>query len=131
MATSCLSVLEVIRELAPHIHCRTTSNPRSKYTMKCPLCEYTPRNKAQPNYFTVTEDEQVFNCHVCHASGNAFQLRSLLTQGHNFAAPDMPPDPSPRKTTEDGERIPWEGATVRTLAEAKGLDSNWCQEMRG
>ncbi len=130
MSTSCLSVLEVIREYAPHIQWRTTSNPRSKYTMKCPLCEYVPRHNVQPNYFTVTQNEQLFSCHVCHAAGNAFQLRRHLTQGHNFAATNIPEDTSLRQAS-NGRRAPWEGATVEALAQAKGLDPDWLKDTLG
>lgn len=76
-------------------------------------------------YFTVHENEQVWSCKVCGAEGNAWQLRKLLTQGHNFSAPVFPLDSAHRKSAAYGQKIPWEGATVDTLAAAKGLDAEW------
>lgn len=124
-----LSVRQIIQELAPRTW-RTTSNPKSKYTMKCPLCEYEHRDGRQPNHFTVDETDFLFRCHVCHAQGNAFQLRRFLTQGHEFQSPDLPPD-SPRRSTASGQRIPWEGATINTLAQDKGLDAVWLHQVLG
>ena len=77
-------VLDIIRQYAPHITWRTTSNPRSKYTMKCPLCDYDSRSGVN-KYFTVHENEQLWSCQVCGATGNAYQLLKLLTNGHNFS----------------------------------------------
>ena len=120
MSTSCLSVLQIISQHAPREWRTNRSNPRSTYTMKCPLCEHEPRGGNQPNYFTVTVDEQKWKCHVHDGGGNARQLLRLLTQGHDITAPDLPPDSS-RTSTKDGERISWQGATISQLAQAKGF----------
>ena len=96
--------------------------------MKCPLCEHEPRGGNQPNYFTVTADEQQWKCHVHDGGGNAHQLLRLLTQGHDITAPVLPTDSSRNK---DGKPIPWQGATISQLAQAKGLDPDFLKDSRG
>jgi len=123
-----LSVRQVIADAGKARSWRTTSNPRSKYTGQCPLCEHEPRGGGQATYFTITEDDQLFSCHVCGTNGNAFQLRRLLTQGHSITAPDLP-EKQTRKTSNG--RRQWEGATVKALAQAKGLDPDWLHQHLG
>ncbi len=49
-------VLDIIQQYAPqYAHWRTTSNPRSKYTGKCPLCQSDSRSGVN-NYFTIHEN---------------------------------------------------------------------------
>ncbi len=126
-----LSVLDIIDEHVPGvIRWKTFSNPQSKYRGKCPLCLYDSRS-GQNVYFLVNETEQLWLCNVCGAKGNAWQLRELLTGGHTFKAPDLPPDSSQRRVTEDGTRIPLEGATIAQLAEKRGLDLEWLKQELG
>ncbi len=61
--------LRLIGQYAPRQY-RITGNPRSRYTMKCPLCEHE-RSTGVDAYFTVTDDQQLIHCFVCGDKGNA------------------------------------------------------------
>ena len=49
-----LHIMPLIDQYAPRQY-RITGNPRSRYTMKCPLCEHESSTGVDA-YFTVTDD---------------------------------------------------------------------------
>ena len=125
-----LHVLPLIDQYAPRRY-RTTGNPRSRYTMKCPLCEHESSTGVDA-YFTVTDDQQLFHCFVCGEKGNAQQLLLRLNgQAGNASPPRIPRPPhrNPTSGPERQQRQTFQGATIHDLALAKGLDENHLRQV--
>lgn len=123
------SVMDVIRRYAPREY-RTTRNPRSRYTMRCPICNHdNPRNR---DHFTVPESEEVFNCFVCGAQGSARYLEELLTgRPHEYRAPPPAPRKPSAKGALDGPRPPLQGCTVSAVAQTRGLNETFLRNELG
>ena len=71
-----LQILDLIGRYAPRQY-RTTGNPRSRFTLKCPFCEHESSTGVDA-YFTVDAAQQLFHCFVCGEKGNAYQLLQRL-----------------------------------------------------
>lgn len=70
-----LTVLEIIQQCAPR-PIRQNSNPRSRWSLRCPLCvEYV---ETETDSFTVADDNNLWHCFACELSGNAYVLAQLL-----------------------------------------------------
>ena len=125
-----LHILDLIDQYAPRQY-RTTGNPRSRYTMKCPICEHESSTGVDA-YFTVTDDQQLFHCFVCGEKGNAYQLLQRLNGQAGNTSPPRISRPSQRDATstyQRKQRPPLQGATIHDLALAKGLDENHLRQV--
>lgn len=120
-----LAILDIIQRFAPRDHF-LGHNPRSKYLMACPLCNYHSRS-GRDVYFTVSEDQKLFKCFVCGAQGNAYQLQQLLLDPTRHTQPLLPTGPKQRRRSALTE-IPI-GTTVAEVAAAKGLDPHFLRRI--
>ena len=124
---STLKILEIITSFAPRDHF-IGHNPRSKYLLACPLCNYHSRS-GRDLYFTVSEDQKLFKCFVCGAQGNAFQLQQLLLNPTRSPQPLPPNQPKQRRRSVLTEIPP--GTTITEVAEAKSLDPYFLRRIMG
>ena len=122
-----LAILDIIQRFAPRDHF-LGHNPRSKYLMACPLCNYHSRS-GRDVYFTVSEDQKLFKCFVCGAQGNAYQLQQLLLDPTHAPQPPLPSGPKQRRRSAQTEIPP--GTTVAEVAAAKGLDPHFLRRSMG
>jgi 5S rRNA maturation endonuclease (ribonuclease M5) len=118
------NVLDVIQQYrSGHPRWYTSSNPKSAYAGKCPICQYDSRT-GKNAYFTIDNTKRFFNCYVCHAHGNAYQLKKILT-GED-STPYKPPTPAPsikpHKKSSKPSTSTNPGATIDRMANARGLD---------
>ena len=113
---------------------KRTSNPKSRYMMACPLPGHDDKEHSDGSgSFAVNDEETLFYCFGCEGSSNGYQLHQLLSGGEVFFRPtrqprqtDNPrqPDASPA-THPQKERPSLQGATIRDIAVAKGLDEDY------
>ena len=95
------TVLGVIQEYAPREH-RTNANPRSRYTMRCPVC--TIYVEEETDAFSVSEDNDLWRCFACDERGNARKLLRLLG---GIPEPDFYPQCAPRDHQNPFDQGEW------------------------
>jgi len=126
------NILSIINQFTPTDY-RTTTNPRSRYMMACPLPGHDDRqHQDRGGSFSVNEEESLFICFGCGARGNAYQLYAILsgdgqvdrTHASKRTGGNLPvPPPAPKPV-----RKPLQGVTIATLAEEKGIDPDYLFE---
>lgn len=122
-------IIDILRQFAPEClqRWRKSSNPKNAHIVQCPFCHHI-RKETKEGTFTITADEQLYQCFACGEKGNAHQLHQKLSNG---ITPTVPSQPTSKSHTlhSSGRRL--EGATLRALADAKGLDPSFLEDYLG
>ena len=130
-------ILDIVLEHAPRLY-KTTTNPRSRYMMSCPLpghhdAEHTDHSGS----FSVNDAGNLFYCFGCGASGNAETLRQNLAPGAYAGTIPTAPLSKPEVAVAGSSKsqsqtvTSFQGVTISQLASAKGLDLDHVVEELG
>ena len=127
------NILDIISQFAPRDY-QTTSNPRSRYKMACPLPSHNDRqHHDHSGSFSVNAEGSLFMCFGCGEQGNAYQLYYLMsgdgagirTHARKRTGNGQAPSPAPARKPV---RKPLQGVTIAQLAEGKDLNPDFLFE---
>ena len=127
-------ILDILGRFAPRPYRINPRSTRNHYSMACPLPghERDQQHLDHSGSFSVDETEQLFFCFGCRGSGNAHQLRRILS-GPSTYAPARPVTDAPSRaaTLTQKQRVPLQGATIDQVASVKGLSADYLRNGLG
>jgi len=125
MTASRETTLQVILRLAPRDY-RESRDPKNRFRMFCPVCNYVPRGGGYTS-FSIHEDQNQWSCFACGNNGGRREMLGHLQGSQPLTVPPLPV--STPSSVNKFSRL--QGATVRALCYAKGLDEDWCRSTLG
>jgi len=111
-----LNCLEIVQRYKPRPY-HTTSDPRSRFVMRCPIHDGDDLN------FKISEDGQLWTCWSRCGGGNAFQLLQRLNGGQSHDFKPVTPAPAPKHQPTPKPQKPLDGVALADLVTTSKVDA--------